>query len=140
MILKPEFAHMVNHLGLEDGELALAEIVWQKAERAMQCLPVQEAALLKKQLTFKSKRQPEQLTREEVQFLSDLNRDFLSIGQDNMKSLTVSIQNTWLKCNPDDSSTQLYFDDLNYLRSYQRKVKSHMRKLERIQHKLKKMR
>lgn len=140
MILKPEFSHMVDRLGLEDGELALAEIVWEKAERAMQCLPMQEATLLKKQLVFAATRDSKELTREEVQFLVSLNTHFLSIAQDNKLRLTKDIQEVWLACDPENPDTNMYFEELNELRSFQRKMKSHMRKLENIQHKLKKMR
>jgi len=140
MILKPEFVHMVNQLGLEDAELTIAEIVWQKAERAMQGLPLQEATLLKKQWSTATTPQANQLTREDVQFLVDFNTDFLNIAQDNMHRLTETIQEVWLACDPENPATEMHFEELNQLRSFQRKFKSDIRKLERIQHKLKKMR
>lgn len=140
MLLKSEFVHMVNHLGLEDGELALAEIVWSKAERAMQGKPVQEAALLKQPHVFSSTRGTDQFTREEAQFMVDLTRDFLRTAHSNMKVLRRDIQAVWLLCDPDDEKTDHYFDELNTLRTYQRRINSSLRKLENIQHKLKKQR
>lgn len=138
MLLKNEFVHMVNHLGLEDGELALAEIVWQKAERAMQGKPIQQAALLHREVWDVSN--PNELTREEAQFMADLTRDFLRTAQSNMKVLRKDIQDVWLLCDPDDERTAHYFDELNTLRSYRRKINTSLRKLESIQHKLKKQR
>ena len=131
---------MCNHLGLEDGELALAEIVWEKAERAMQGKPVQEAALLKQPYVFAPEEESTQFTREEAQFMVDLTRDFLRTAQSNMKVLRRDIQAVWLLCDPDDVKTDHYFDELNTLRTYQRKINSSMRKLENVQHKLKKQR
>lgn len=141
MLLKNEFYHMCNHLGLEDGELSLAEIVWEKAERAMQGKPVQESVLLKQPYVFaETKREPSQFTREEAQFMSDLTRSFLNTAQSNMKVLRRDIQAVWLLCDPDDEKTDHYFEELNVLRNYQRKINSALRKLESVQHKLKKQR
>lgn len=139
MLLKSEFYHMCNHLGLEDGELALAEIVWEKAERAMQGKPVQEAVLLKQTPVFAPEKSTP-FTREEAQFMVDLTRDLLCTAQSNMKVLRREIQVVWLLCDPDDVKTDHYFDGLNTLRNYQRKINSSMRKLENIQHKMKKQR
>ncbi len=138
MEMKREFLHMVDRMGLEDGELALAEIVWQKAERAMQGKPVQEAVLLKSEFT--PARQPQALTREEMQFLSGVLRDMLNVAQNNMVGLRGAIQEAWLLCDPDDEKTEENFQLLNQLRTYQRKVSVMMRKFEKIQHKLKKLR
>jgi hypothetical protein len=131
---------MCNHLGLEDGELTLAEIVWEKAERAMQGKPVQEAALLKEPYVIATKQTTNELTREEAQFLSGLVRDFLGTAQSNMKVLRRDIQDVWLLCDPNDKATDHCFEELNELRTYQRKINSSLRKLESVQHKLKKQR
>jgi len=141
MILKSEFAHLVDRLGLEDGELTIAEIVWERCEKAMQGKPVQEAALLKEPYVFAAtKRATNEFTREEAQFMTDLTRDFLRTAQSNMRVLRSDIQSVWLLCDPDDERTDHYFNELNALRSYQRKINSSLRKLESIQHKLKKQR
>lgn len=140
MELKKEFAHMVDRMGLEDAELSLAEIVWQKAERAMQGLPVQEAVLLKEQFVFAPERTTNELTREEVQFMCKFITELLNTGQENMKRLRSDIQAVWLLCDPDDDKTSENFVALNNLRTYQRRVSPMLRKLEKIQHKLKKQR
>lgn len=140
MILKPEFAHLVDRLGLEDGELTIAEIVWERCEKAMQGKPVQEAALLKQQHVFAPERETNNFTREEAQFMTDLTRDFLRTAQSNMKILRRDIQSVWLLCDPDDNRTDHYFEELNELRTYQRRINSSLRKLESIQHKMKKQR
>lgn len=138
MEMKREFLHMVDRMGLEDGELALAEIVWQKAERAMQGKPTQEPVLLKSQHFGKSNENS--LSREEVQFLTMMITDLLNTAQINMSALKVSIQEAWLVCDPEDEKTKENFEALNNLRSHQRKISPMMRKLEKIQHKLKKQR
>lgn len=138
MEMKREFLHMVDRMGLEDAELALAEIVWQKAERAMQGKPVQEAVLLKSEYVGKSN--PHALSREEVQFLTMILTDMLRTSQQNMRNMRASMQEVWLLCDPDDEKTQENFEILNYLRSVQRKISPMIRKLEKIQHKLKKQR
>lgn len=138
MEMKREFLHMVDRMGLEDGELSLAEIVWQKAERAMQGKPTQEAVLLKSEYVGKSNSNA--LSREEIQFLSGLLRDMLNTAQTNSAALREIIQEVWLLCDPDDEKTKENFEHLNEIRSYQRKVYAMMRKLEKIQHKLKKQR
>lgn len=138
MEMKREFLHMVDRMGLEDAELALAEIVWQKAERAMQGKPVQEAVLLKSQHIGKSN--PHVLSREEVQFLTMMITDMLNTAQVNMYALKAAIQEAWLVCDPEDEKTKQNFEALNHLRSVQRKIAPMMRKLEKIQHKLKKQR
>lgn len=138
MEMKREFLHMVDRMGLEDGELALAEIVWQKAERAMQGKPTQEAVLLKSEYVGKSN--PHALSREEVQFLTMMITDMLNTEQVNMYALKAAIQEVWLVCDPEDEKTKQNFEALNHLRSVQRKIARMMRKLEKIQHKLKKQR
>ncbi len=138
MEMKREFLHMVDRMGLEDGELSLAEIVWQKAERAMQGKPTQEAVLLKAEHTIESN--PHVLSRQEVQFLTMMITDMLNTAQINMYKLKQATQNAWLLCDPEDETTKENFEGLNHLRSYQRKISPMMRKLEKIQHKLKKQR
>lgn len=138
MELKKEFTHMVDRMGLEEAELALAEIVWNKAERAMQGLPMQEATLLKQPFTLEPK--SNELTREDMQFLTNLITYCLRTGQHATECIKDEIQQVWLLCDPDDDKTKDNFTALNNLRTYQRKVRATMRKLEKIQHKLKKSR
>ena len=139
MILKPEFAHMVNSMGLEDGELALAEIVWQKAERAMQGKPVQEAKVLKKQdFVANAKLEPNALTQAELQTLTDGIAFVLHGYERQLKEMKLLIEKLWNKSNPDDPESKISFDTMNTIRNMQRKVKKDHAKLARIQHKLKK--
>lgn len=137
MILKSEFAHMVNSMGLEDGDLALAEIVWTKAERAMQGKPVQEATLLKT-TAFKSIADPYKLTQAELQMLTDGLALVLTADERELKKIKVYIEQCWNKSNPDDKDSEVYFNMMNEYRTQQRKMKKAHVALARIQHKLKK--
>ena len=135
MILKQEFIHMVNHMGLEDAELALAEIVWNKAERAMQGKPVQQAALLHRDV-FNVPDQHE-LTQAELQALTDGLAGILAHEQEVLQNFKRRIDVLWRKSEPKNKETQGYFDAMNYLRNEQRKLKRDHAKLSRIQYKLK---
>lgn len=137
MLLKNEFYHMVNHLGLEDGELALAEIVWEKAERAMQGKPVQEAKLLKND-AFTRNEKPNDLTQAELQMLTDGLALVLTGDEQELTKVKQRIQILWNKSNPDDKDSVTYFDMMNEYRTQQRKMKKAHKALARIQHKLKK--
>jgi hypothetical protein len=128
---------MINHLGLEDGELALAEIVWEKAERAMQGKPVQEAKLLKNEV-FTRSNDPLTLTQAELQILTDGLALVLANDELQLKNLKLRIQQCWDKSNPDDKDSEPYFNVMNEYRTKQRKMKKAHVALARIQHKLKK--
>ncbi len=136
MILKQEFIHMVNHMGLEDAELALAEIVWNKAERAMQGKPVQEAVLLKNTYLYPGPSQ--ELTQAELQMLTDGLSLVLTADEQQLKNIKLRIEQCWNKSNPDDKDSEVYFDMMNEYRTQQRKMKKAHIALARIQHKLKK--
>lgn len=138
MLLKNEFYHMCNHIGLEDSEIALAEIVWQKAERAMQGKPVQEASLLKT-LVYKSP-YPNQLTQEELQCLTTGISTVLEQDEDYIKKIKNRIDLLWTKSDPDNKEvdSELYFIEMNHWRTLHRKLKKDHSKLANIQHKLKK--
>lgn len=138
MILKQEFVHMVNNMGLEDGDLTLAEIVWLKAERAMQGKPVQEAKLLTS-TQYTSSKDPLALTQAELQCLTDGLAAVLAHDEQVLTNLKYRIDQLWNKSNPDDKESQTYFDAMNMYRNQQRKIKKDHDKLARIQHKLKKM-
>ena len=136
MILKQEFAHMVNNMGLEDSDLALAEIVWSKAERAMQGKPVQEAKLLKS-TTFERTADPYALTQAELQCLTDGLAGVLAHEQQVLQNFKRRIDILWRKSEPDNAETQEYFEHMNQLRNDQRKIKRDHAKLACIQYKLK---
>lgn len=137
MLLKNEFYHMCNHLGLEDAELSLAEIVWEKAERAMQGKPVQEAKLLKSEV-FTRNQNPHALTQSELQMLTDGIALVLTGDERQLKNIKLRIEQCWNKSNPDDKDSEVYFDMMNNYRTLQRKIKKSHIALARIQHKLKK--
>ena len=136
MLLKNEFYHMINHLGLEDGELALAEIVWEKAERAMQGKPVQEAKLLKS-TAFERSTDPYALTQAELQSLTVGLAGVLTHEQQLLQNLKNRIDHCWRKSEPDNADTEVWFDQMNEHRNFQRKVKKDHAMLSRIQYKLK---
>lgn len=140
MILKPEFAHMVNSMGLEDGDLALAEIVWIRCEKAMQQKPQQESVLLNNKRTIFDKHENKtSLTQAELQSLTDGLANVLSHEQQILKNLKYRIDLCWRKSEPDDSDSVVYFQQMNEYRNQQRKIKKDHAKLTRIQYKLKKM-
>jgi hypothetical protein len=128
---------MVNHLGLEDGELALAEIVWEKAERAMQGKPVQEAKLLKSEV-FTRNSDRYALTQAELQILTDGLALVLTNDEQQLNLLKIRIEQCWNKSNPDDEDSKPYFAMMNEYRTKQRKIKKAHKALAHIQHKLKK--
>lgn len=145
MILKPEFLHMVDRMGLEDGELALAEIVWEKAERAMQGKPVQEPVLTSSKLqqflkSYAHTHRQLSLTTEELQFLVRFMQDFLTMSEGSMDDVKNYVQTLWQECNPDDPDTEHAFQELNDVRGLQRKLKKQHKTLATIQHKLKQAR
>jgi hypothetical protein len=140
MIFTSEFLHMANKMGLAGVDLNLAEIAWQKAERAMLGLPVQESVLLKANKSISKIKDPGALTKKELQFLTDLNTSILNLAHSHLAELNTSIQSSWLLCDPEDSTSATTFKGLNHLRSHQRKIKTSMRCLEQIQRKLKKLR
>jgi predicted RNase H-like nuclease (RuvC/YqgF family) len=145
MILKPEFAHMIDRLGLEDGELALAEIVWEKAERAMQGKPLQEAVLTSNKLeqflkSYAQTHRAVSFTTEELQALTQGLSEVLSADEDALEFLKGRIDQLWHKSNPDDKDSETYFNMMNYYRNQQRKLKRQHKVLAGIQHKLKQAR
>ena len=145
MILKPEFANMVDRMGLEDGELALAEIVWQRCEKAMQQKPQQEAALVSDKLqkflqTYAYNHRSVAFTTDELHWLTAMFSHFLRLGEEDLVEMKKEIQNTWLVCNPDDPSTEEAFEYLNELRVIQKKWRKSHKRMSSIQAKLKKNR
>ena len=136
MLLKNEFYHMVNHLGLEDGELSLAEILWEKAERAMQGKPVQEAKLLKSELFTRSS-DPYALTQAELQSLTVGLAQVLTHEQEVLQKLKERIDHCWRKSEPNNADTEVWFNQMNAHRNFQRKIKKDHAVLSRIQYKLK---
>lgn len=142
MLLKQEFFGTCNNLGLEDGELTLAEIVWERCEKAMQGKPMQQAALVNSnRKNFKDSKTEDTttLTQAELQTLTDGLALVLYSDERQLKEIKFLIEKLWNKSNPDDPASKISFDTMNTIRNMQRKVKKDHAKLARIQHKLKKM-
>jgi hypothetical protein len=145
MILKPEFASMVDRLGFEDGELAIAEIVWERCEKAMQGKPLQESVLMSsKQQQFLTSyahtHRAVSFTTEELQALTQGLAEVLSADEDALQFLKSRIDQLWHKSNPDDKDSEPYFVMMNYYRNKQRTLKRQHKVLAGIQHKLKQAR
>lgn len=145
MLLKQEFYGTCNNLGLEDFELTLAEIVWERCEKAMQGKPMQQAALVNSnRKNFKDSKTDKTedataLTQAELQTLTDGLALVLYSDERQLKEIKFLIEKLWNKSNPDDPDSKISFDTMNTIRNMQRKVKKDHVKLARIQHKLKKM-
>lgn len=142
MLLKQEFFGTCNNIGLEDGELTLAEIVWERCEKAMQGKPMQQAALVNSnRKNFKDSKTDDAtaLTQAELQTLTDGLALVLYSDERQLKEIKFLIEKLWNKSNPDDPASKISFDTMNTIRNMQRKVKKDHAKLARIQHKLKKM-
>jgi len=142
MLLKQEFFGTCNNLGLEDFELTLAEIVWERCEKAMQGKPMQQAALVNSnRKNFKDSKTDDAtaLTQAELQTLTDGLALVLYSDERQLKEIKFLIEKLWNKSNPDDPDSKVSFDTMNTIRNMQRKVKKDHAKLACIQHKLKKM-
>jgi hypothetical protein len=136
---------MVDRLGFEDGELAIAEIVWDRCEKAMQGKPLQESVLMSsKQQQFLTSyahtHRAVSFTTEELQSLTQGLAEVLSADEDALQFLKMRIDQLWHKSNPDDKDTETCFNMMNHYRNQQRKLKRQHKVLAGIQHKLKQAR
>lgn len=140
MLMQSQFQDTVSRLGLDSTsvERDLAELIWMRCEAAFQQKSPQVATLLKAKKKLKYSEQP--LTQQELQSLTDLISDLLFVGNTKMQNLKTAIKNTWLVCDRDNPNTKHYFEQLNQLRDYKRMADQSMRRMEKIQHKLKKLR
>lgn len=144
MFLKQEFWHTAEKMGLEDTDIDLAAIIWQKCELAMQGKTQQTPALLQ---------QPEakwtamdtakdDLSQADIQrLISLLQRDLNWYHADIMRCKRY-IAMYYAKCNPEDKSEEMQciFKYLNWERSDLRQMKERYSKLSNLQKTLKKMR
>ena len=138
MLMKYEFQKTCTVLGLEDHELTLAELVWTKCERAMQGHTTQTPSLLTKQPVALQRKQPEELfTREEMQFLKNLFSQVLTQGEQVKRHISTSANALWQECDKDNPETASSFEQLNNVRMLQRKVRTQMNKVAKIQGKIK---
>lgn len=148
MQLKHEFIRTCNQLGLEDCEVALAEVIWQRAERAAWGLSKQVPSLLdNKEQQVKAKLsidmiEPEiskELTQSDLQVLTKIVALQIQRCQQASDYDKIVVQALWSKCDPDNPDSEHSFEALNYYKDMLRKNKQKRDKLAAMQYKLKKL-
>jgi hypothetical protein len=148
MQLKREFIRTCNQLGLEDCEVALAEVIWQRAERAAWGLSKQVPSLLdNKEQQVKAKLsidmiEPEisiELTQADLQVLTKIVALQIQRYQRASDYDKIVVQALWSKCDPDNPDSEHSFEALNYYKDMLRKNKQKRDKLAAMQYKLKKL-
>ena len=151
MQLKQEFIRTCNKLGLEDCEAALAEVIWQRAERAAWGLSKQVPSLLdNKEQQYKqtvkleidmieSEIDMNNLTQADVQVLTKLISQQIHELQRCINYDKVTIQALWKVCDPDDHESKEAFDELNFYKQRTTTDKKERDKLAAVQYKLKKL-
>jgi hypothetical protein len=143
MLMKHQFEQTCFRLGLEDHELDLAEIIWSKCEKAMQGAAIQDANLLVPKVRDFRPRQvvevvkEDNLSRQDIQFLSGVLSQVLAKGEELKKSFRRSANNLWQECDKANPNSYQTFKQLNKLRTIQRKVKNSLNKVSNLQRKLK---
>ena len=150
MQLKQEFIKTCNQLGLEDCEVALAEVICQRAERAAWGLSKQVPSLLdNKEQQVKAKLsidmiEPEpnmnqELTQADVQVLTKMLSRAIRTEQNSINYNNLVVRALWNKCNPEDNETKAFFDAMNFYKEMNRSDKKKRDKLAALQYKLKKL-
>lgn len=150
MQLKQEFIRTCNQLCLEDCEVALAEVIWQRAERAAWGLSKQVPSLLdNKEQQVKAKLsidmiEPEpnmnqELTQADVQVLTKMLSRAIRTEQNSINYNNLVVRALWNKCNPEDNETKAFFDAMNFYKEMNRSDKKKRDKLAALQYKLKKL-
>ena len=148
MQLKQEFIRTCNQLGLEDCEVALAEVIWQRAERAAWGLSKQVPSLLdNKEQQVKVKLsidmlEPEQiveLTQADLQVLTKIIAMRIKTYQRASDYDKLVVQALWNKCDPDKPDCDHSFEALNFYKDMLRENKQKRNKLAKLQYKLKKL-
>ena len=156
MQLKQEFIRTCNQLGLEDCEVALAEVIWQRAERAAWGLSKQVPSLLdnkeqqvKTQVEQAAKPklsidmiEPEQsveLTQADLQVLTKIIAMKIQTYQRASDYDKLVVQALWNKCDPDKPDCDHSFEALNFYKDMLRENKQKRNKLAKLQYKLKKL-
>ena len=150
MQLKHEFIRTCNKLGLEDCEVALAEVIWQRAERAAWGLSKQVPSLLdNKEQQVKAKlsidmielepNMNQELTQADVQVLTKMLSRAIRTEQNSINYNNLIVRALWNKCNPEDNETKAFFDAMNFYKEMNRSDKKKRDKLAALQYKLKKL-
>lgn len=136
MLNKHEFDRTCQILGLDDYEIDLATLVWEKCERVMQGNTAQQAVLLgAKQLP----KRPEQLSQSELQMLYDRLRHKLSQGFEELESRKSNVAYLWDKCDKSDPTTLYVFKMLNQQKNSIQMLKNEIAKESELIRKIKKL-
>lgn len=158
-----QFVECCNRLGLEDGELTIAELVWRQAEKAM--LPqkpsngvllgdtvgtsIEKAlqdAMVHGSRTYGAKKSKPAMqadkyafTESELQFLHHVLADrFLGISF-RAKRLKLQAARYWGLSDKEDPETESYYNDFKLVRQWQRKTNVEIHRLQNVISKVKKM-
>lgn len=156
-----DFAKCCNELGLEDGELTIAELVWRRAEKAM--LPqkpnngvllgdspnlekILQDALVRGSRTYgarqsKAAMQAEKyaLTESELQFLhSVLTEQFQGTLSLNLR-LKLQAARYWKLSDKEDPETQPYYENFKFIQRRRQQVTTDLHRLQNAISKIKKM-
>ena len=141
MLNQHEFNRCCETLGLEDFELDLAALVWQRCERVMQGQTTQQAVLLgQKQIPVRIKVQvDEAFSQQELQMLYDRFRE-----ENRWKQAIVAAKKDraavlWEKCDKADATTAEDFIQMNKHKSDIRALKAVLAKEASLIRILKKM-
>ena len=139
MLTKHEFHKTCDTLGLEDHELDLAALIWQKAELAMQGKPTQTPALLKTKVKpTKFDKQPAVFSMQELQTLHSLLAELLTEFEIEKKMSRSLCSTLWDKCDKaQELTSKFYFKQLNAEKDRLRTYKEKSKKLSKIQRKIK---
>lgn len=125
--------------------------LWEAAERFFLRQPKQTPSLLKTfndtifgqaEVEFhESKGQPQkvELSQAEVQFLRDLMKLYLNDNSENIAQFKHLKNIYWLNSDKNNPETSLNFKSFSMYRTALKKAQTHMRTLENIQRKLRKM-
>ena len=125
--------------------------LWEAAERFFLRQPKQTPSLLKavsetifgkSELEFhesKGQSQKVELTQAEVQFLRDLLKLYLNDNSENIAQFKHLKNIYWLNSDKNNPETSLNFKSFSMYRTALKKAQTHMRTLEGIQRKLRKM-
>ena len=148
MQLKQEFIRTCNQLGLEDCEVALAEVIWQRAERAAWGLSKQVPSLLdnkeqqvkvKLSIDMLESEQIVELTQADLQVLTKIIATKIQTYQRASDYDKLVVQALWNKCDPDKPDCDHSFEALNFYKDMLRENKQKRNKLAKLQYKLKKL-
>ncbi len=148
MQLKQEFIRTCNQLGLEDCEVALAEVIWQRAERAAWGLSKQVPSLLdnkeqqvkvKLSIDMLESEQIVELTQADLQVLTKIIAMKIQTYQQASDYDKLVVQALWNKCDPDKPDCDHSFEALNFYKDMLRENKQKRNKLAKLQYKLKKL-